>query len=348
MKLSYIAAVAFFAIASHFMVPVVAEDSIFKSTVLSQAEDDGSAIQTVAGLLNSTGVVDVLDAQTGDITLFAPVNEVFENAQVEAILASLTPEQTVGVLLNHAAMGNVDFEETGFVNTLLPIPDAGINQVWKILDDELVQFGAPNQVVDTKNETFTLIGPLPTMGDGETTGTVRIYTVVTLVVAPTLAQVVGQSAVAEAALVKSGFNPASQIPMTVLLPTEQALGDALGESDDTEGDGLPDAETLLAVFRNHIVSGRSFAEDISGVSSVQALSGTNHPVSTSGGNVLIDGHSVVLPDIIIAEGVVHQINGFLAVEDEAVTPSPTSGTFQTASVASLVAMVSLALGALVV
>lgn len=72
--------------------------------------------------------------------------------------------------------------------------------------------------------------------------------------------------------------------------------------------GLPVLESILSV---HVVPGRLYASDVIAAGSLTTVGGKVLPVTTSGGNVFVDGALVILPDIDTANGNIHFIDAVL-------------------------------------
>jgi uncharacterized surface protein with fasciclin (FAS1) repeats len=94
----------------------------------------------------------------------------------------------------------------------------------------------------------------------------------------------------------------SQGPFTVFAPTDKAFAEleALDELMD-------DTERLAWVLKNHIVSGHYIAADLPAVASLDAISGASLSIDTSD-DIKVEDASVVEPDIIANNGVIHAIN----------------------------------------
>ena len=69
--------------------------------------------------------------------------------------------------------------------------------------------------------------------------------------------------------------------------------------------------TLEAILSVHVVPGRLYADDVIAAGSLLTVGGKVLPVTTSGGNVFVDGAQVILADIDVANGNIHFIDTVL-------------------------------------
>ena len=98
--------------------------------------------------------------------------------------------------------------------------------------------------------------------------------------------------------------------LTVFAPTDaafEALFDALG----VDGvDDIPIA-TLRAVLQHHVAPGQRFSDDVLSATRVRMLDRSFTRPSLDGGTPRIDGATIVLPDVDVANGVIHVIDAVL-------------------------------------
>lgn len=97
-------------------------------------------------------------------------------------------------------------------------------------------------------------------------------------------------------------------PFTIFAPTDAAFG-ALPEG--TVDSLLADIPALTDVLTYHVVAGSVLAEQVTGLSSATTLQGSDIVVSVVDGNVMIDNATVVIPDIVGSNGVIHVIDEVL-------------------------------------
>ncbi len=91
-------------------------------------------------------------------------------------------------------------------------------------------------------------------------------------------------------------------------------------------------EDLTAVLKYHIITGAVIpsADLKNGTNYTTADAGTSAPaplyITRAGNNLYIDQAQVIQPDILIANGVVHMIDGVMNPKDATATPNPALGT----------------------
>lgn len=96
--------------------------------------------------------------------------------------------------------------------------------------------------------------------------------------------------------------------VTIFAPNNNAFAALPG---DTLKDLLANPSRIKPILENHIVDGTWTAEKLAGVSSVTARSGRELPVSSTGGDVTVDGAKVVRVDSSGRQVLVHVIDEVL-------------------------------------
>jgi uncharacterized surface protein with fasciclin (FAS1) repeats len=96
-----------------------------------------------------------------------------------------------------------------------------------------------------------------------------------------------------------------QGPFTVFAPTDRAFAE-LEMLDQL----MDDTERLAWVLKNHIVRGHYMAADLAAVATLDAISGARLNIDTSD-DIKVENASVVEPDILANNGVIHAINKVL-------------------------------------
>ncbi|WP_037338811.1 fasciclin domain-containing protein [Saccharospirillum impatiens] len=94
-------------------------------------------------------------------------------------------------------------------------------------------------------------------------------------------------------------------PFTVFAPNDAAFAKI---PSDTLNGLLEDPEALGAILGLHVVSGKVMAEDVVGMSSAQTITGETLNISVMGGNVMVNGATVIATDIETSNGVIHVID----------------------------------------
>jgi uncharacterized surface protein with fasciclin (FAS1) repeats len=93
-------------------------------------------------------------------------------------------------------------------------------------------------------------------------------------------------------------------PFTVFAPTD----DAFAKIPKAQLDALlADKAKLTAVLTYHVVPGTVMSKDVK-AGKVKTVQGSELTVTTSGGNVAVDGANVSAADIVASNGVIHVID----------------------------------------
>jgi uncharacterized surface protein with fasciclin (FAS1) repeats len=99
-------------------------------------------------------------------------------------------------------------------------------------------------------------------------------------------------------------------PFTVFAPTDEAFAKL---PDGTVENLLKpeNKEQLVAILTYHVVPGKVMAADVVGLSEAKTVNGEMLTVGADGGNVMIDGATVVTTDIQATNGVIHVVDAVL-------------------------------------
>lgn len=127
------------------------------------------------------------------------------------------------------------------------------------------------------------------------------------------------------ALVAAGLDDdlAGTDPFTVFAPTDEAFEALLA---NTEGiDALEDIsqEALIQILQYHVASGEVLSTDLSNGQNIPTLlSGESLTISISGSTVNVNDATVIDPDILATNGVIHAIDEILVPEGFVLEPAP--------------------------
>lgn len=102
-------------------------------------------------------------------------------------------------------------------------------------------------------------------------------------------------------------------PFTVFAPTDAAFEAALADLDMTAEELLADTEALASILTYHVVSGEVPASDVVALDGqeVETVNGETVEISIDGETVMVDGATVVQPDVFASNGVIHVIDSVL-------------------------------------
>jgi transforming growth factor-beta-induced protein len=120
-------------------------------------------------------------------------------------------------------------------------------------------------------------------------------------------------------------------PLTVFAPTDAAFAKLPAGTLDSL---LADPDKLRAVLTYHVVSGKLTAADVVKLQSARTVQGEDVAISSSDGIVHIGGATVMTPDVMASNGVIHVVDSVLLPPSFATAqhaaPSPTSDIVDTA------------------
>ncbi len=103
-------------------------------------------------------------------------------------------------------------------------------------------------------------------------------------------------------------------PFTVFAPTDEAFAK------------LPDGtvemllkpenkEKLVAILTYHVVPGKVTAGDVVKLDSAKSVNGAIIPIKTENGVVMVDNATVIKPDVMASNGVIHVIDAVILPDD---------------------------------
>ena len=106
----------------------------------------------------------------------------------------------------------------------------------------------------------------------------------------------------------------SEGPYTVFAPTDEAFA-ALPDGT-VETLMLPEnKEKLVAILTYHVVAGKVTSEDVVKIKEAKSVNGKGIPIAVNDGKVKVDNATVVTPDIMASNGVIHVIDAVIIPED---------------------------------
>ena len=109
-------------------------------------------------------------------------------------------------------------------------------------------------------------------------------------------------------------------PFTVFAPTDAAFAEI---DPEVLNDILADTDLLTRVLTYHVVQGEFTSTDVAGLDSAPTLNGKDVGLSFDGTTVMVDGATVISPDIGASNGIIHVI-------DKVLLPEPVADILQTA------------------
>lgn len=252
-----------------------------------------SALATV--LEGFPELVETLGAAT-DITILAPNNE----ALAEADLSDL--ENIPNVLSYHVVQGtfrSTDFSETPvFAATLLQ--DSSVTNV---TGGQVVKIEVEDDDVEINDDADVVTADIEFDG-----GIIHIIDDV-LEIPPPVTDVLtsaGLSSLAEAATAADLVGALSTTPdLTIFAPTNEAFAAIADVAANLT------TEELTAVLQYHVIAGTVAYSPGLETGSIETLQGSSVNITVSDDGIMVNDFSVTTADVLIANGVVHVINGVL-------------------------------------
>ncbi len=280
------------------------------ASTASRSEGDTNIVQTalaagqfntLASLLTKAGLVDTL-SNGGPFTVFAPTDAAFAKVP-KATLDALAenPAQLKSVLLYHVVPGRAtaaDVVKLTSVKTLdgrpvaIKVVDGSVyvdqakvttpdvmasNGVIHVIDSVLIPKAAPAMPVKNIVQTAVAAGQFKTLAS---------------------------------LLTKAGLAGTLQGkgPFTVFAPTDAAFAKV---PKATLAALAKNKAKLRAVLLYHVVKGKVTAARAMKLHSAKTLSGKSLPIRVKAGKVLVGGGTVITPNVMASNGVIHVINKVL-------------------------------------
>ena len=292
-------------------------DEAVSKTIVDIAVEDGR-FGTLVTALQAAGLVDTLSGE-GPFTVFAPTDDAFA-ALPDGIVAGLLEDvpALTEVLTYHVVSGSVLAEQVvgltsattlqGSVVEVSLVDDSVMIDGAKVIITDIVGSNGVIHVIDAVLLPATIAASLAESEDP-------------MVVSKTIVDIAvedGRFGTLVTALQAAGLvdTLSGEGPFTVFAPTDDAFA-AL--PDGIVAGLLEDVPALTEVLTYHVVSGTVLAETVVGLTSAATLQGEevtievidpNRPPLTIG-NVMIDGATVIITDIVGSNGVIHVIDAVI-------------------------------------
>ena len=253
--------------------------------------------KTLAAALQAAGLVETLKSK-GPFTVFAPTDEAFAKlpkGTVEGLLKPENKDQLIAILTYHVVPGNVMAKD-----------------VVKLKKAKSVQ-GAEIQIRAKKKQVMVDKAVVTATDIRCSNGVIHVIDSVILprdIVDTAVAA--GQFKTLAAALKAAGLVETlkGKGPFTVFAPTDEAF--AKLPKGTVEGLLKPENKgKLAAILTYHVVPGKVMAKDVVKLSSAKTVQGSEVSIKVSDGKVMVDKATVIAPDIVCGNGVVHVIDSVI-------------------------------------
>lgn len=297
-------------------------------TVFGQAPPDlVTALGSLPQLANLTTYLSAYPdfvAQLGgltNITLLAPNNDAFAqllNSSAGAALTTGDASLIQALFSYHVLNGTYQsFNETQFVPTALQPPQftnvTGGQVVQAIPGDDGVTFlGGLLQNVSTTGNATNFTG-----------GVIHIIDTVL-----TIPQNISTTAVQLGLASIAGALTAADLVETVDYLSDVTVFVPNNEAFQAIGSALPNltTEQVTAILTYHVVQGTVGYSTLLSNTSLATVQGNDVTISIVDGDVFVNSARVLIPDVLVANGVVHVIDNVLNPDNSTATPDPAAET----------------------
>jgi len=264
-------------------------------------------LSTLVSIVASPGyeaVLNALNDPRNNLTLFAPNNAAFAKLpavpEYETLIAVLY-YHVLGVRVPSSALASLQFPSTLMGNASLVNLGAGKTQVLEVTATARgvdVIFGIPGSVNFTARVTTA---------DVQCSNGV-IHIIDTVLIPPTTASATAITAgltELAAALTKAGLvNTVDSLTgITIFAPTNEAFS-------KVDWRALPISD-LTNVLLYHVVPAVAYSTSLTNGMTVKTLQGGSVFIGVTGAGVTVNGASVILPNALIKNGVVHVVDSVL-------------------------------------
>jgi transforming growth factor-beta-induced protein len=97
-------------------------------------------------------------------------------------------------------------------------------------------------------------------------------------------------------------------PFTVLAPTDDAFNKLPA---GTVPGLLKDVPALKNILLYHVIGAKAMSSDVVKMTTAKTVQGKNIDISVKAGKVMVNGATVIIPDIEASNGVIHVIDGVI-------------------------------------
>jgi len=254
------------------------------------------SFKTLAAALTAAGLVDALKGE-GPFTVFAPTDEAFAKLPAGTIEKLLQPENKatlVSILKYHVVKGSVKADQVVGLTNATTLNGQRVDIVVKESVVSLDKSKVTKTDIECSNGVIHVIDTvlMPSTKN-------IVETAVEAGSFKTLASLLQTAGLVDA-LKGEG-------PFTVFAPTDEAF--AKLPKATLEMLGKPEGkDTLAAILKYHVVSGRVFSDDAAKLTEAKTLNGQSFKITKDGKNLMVDGAKVVKADLDTSNGVIHVID----------------------------------------
>ena len=254
------------------------------------------SFNTLVTAVSKANLISALSGNSTKLTVFAPTDAAFA-ALPSGVLNYLLSNTTAltQVLTYHVASGYLPASKVVTMSSIMTLQESSlpVNATGGVVKVGIATVTTPN-IVCSNGIIHVINAVLVPGGILNVVQTAEYYDFSTLV-----------TAVQDAGLVSTLSGPG---PFTVFAPTNAAFA-ALPSG--TLNSLLANKTALTSVLTYHVVSGEYLASKVVTLSSLMTVEGQSVTITVSGGNVKINGATVIEANVICSNGVIHVIDGVL-------------------------------------
>ncbi|PQE27451.1 hypothetical protein CJF31_00009051 [Rutstroemia sp. NJR-2017a BVV2] len=287
---------------------------------------NNSTLSTLTSLVAARPALLATLGSAKNITILAPTNDAFSKLNT----TGLSDADITAVLTYHVLSGT--YPSSAFTNNSQFLPSLLVSSPYTSLSG--------GQVVDAKlaDSKATLTTGLAqdstvTTADVKFDGGV-IHVIDTVLTIPasvsTTALDLNLTSLYGALNATSLASPVDSLTnLTIFAPNNQAFANIANLVSTLS------TEQLVSILSYHVVNGTvGYSTDLKNGSSLATLGGGDVHVTLENGNVYVNSAKVLIPNILVANGVVHVIDNVLNPNNTSANPSATSAAYSGASTAT--------------
>lgn len=267
--------------------------------------------KTLVAAVQAAGLVETLKGD-GPFTVFAPSDEAFAKLPAGTVESLLKPEnkgKLTQILTYHVVPGCLMAADVVAMPMLATVEGQRAN----------ISMGKSGAMIDNANIVKTDIAT--------SNGVIHVIDTVIMPASDNIVQTAAKAgtfktliAAAQAAGLDSTL--AGDGPLTVFAPTDEAF--AKLPKGTVESLLKPEnRDTLAAILKYHVVSGRVYSDDAIKAGKAPTVQGEAITIKSSGKSVMINGATVVAANLDASNGVIHVI-------DQVLLPAPVAAKLSAA------------------
>jgi transforming growth factor-beta-induced protein len=281
------------------------------------------SFNTLAAALTAAGLVETLKGE-GPFTVFAPTDEAFakiDAATLENLLKPENKDQLTAILAYHVVPGRVTAADVAGLTSATTVQ--GEDVAIKVDGDKVMINDA------------TVVTPDVMASNGV------IHVIDTVIMPPSMAAAPAPEAattdIVDTAVAAGDFNTLAAAltaaglvetlkgegPFTVFAPNDAAFAklDAATLEDLLKPENK---DQLTAILTYHVVPGKVLAADAEKLTSATTVQGEDITIAKDGDALTINGATVITPNIVVANGVIHVIDSVIMPPSMATTSTATT------------------------